>query len=69
LNKGSAFTPAERLALGLEGIPPPQFNDMELQAQRNARTSSARRSSIDKHAVLAALQDRNELLYRLMADT
>ena len=31
LNKGSAFTPAERAALGLDGIVPPQFNDMSMQ--------------------------------------
>ena len=35
LNKGSAFTPAERVALGLEGILPPQYNDMAMQAQRS----------------------------------
>jgi malate dehydrogenase (oxaloacetate-decarboxylating) len=35
LNKGSAFTPVERVKLGLDGILPPQFNDMAMQAQRS----------------------------------
>ena len=69
LNKGSAFTPAERLALGLEGILPPQFNDMALQAQRTYANIQRQTTPIDKYVALAALQDRNEhLFYRLMAD-
>ncbi|HEY6598840.1 MAG TPA: NAD-dependent malic enzyme [Pseudomonadales bacterium] len=69
LNKGSAFTPAERAALGLEGILPPQFNDMPLQAQRTYANIQRQTTPIDKYVALAALQDRNEhLFYRLMAD-
>ncbi len=69
LNKGSAFTPAERAALGLEGILPPQFNDMPLQAQRTYANIQRQSTPIDKYVALAALQDRNEhLFYRLMAD-
>jgi malic enzyme len=69
LNKGSAFTPAERAALGLEGILPPQFNEMPLQAQRTYANIQHQSTPIDKYVALAALQDRNEhLFYRLMAD-
>ncbi len=69
LNKGSAFTPAERAALGLEGIVPPQFNDMSKQAQRTYANVQRQSTPIDKYVALAALQDRNEhLFYRLLQD-
>ena len=69
LNKGSAFTPAERAALGLEGILPPQFNDMALQAQRTYANIQRQTTPIDKYVALAALQDRNEhLFYRVVRD-
>jgi len=69
LNKGSAFTPAERVKLGLEGILPPQFNDMAMQAQRSYAGIERHRAPIDKYVALAALQDRNEhLFYRVVRD-
>src|SRR5258705_8304715 len=67
LNKGSAFTPAERDALGLVGILPPQHNDMTMQARRTYGTIHRQTTPIDKYVALAALQDRNEhLFYRLL---
>ena len=69
LNKGSAFTPAERAKLGLEGILPPQFNDMAMQAQRSYEGIQRHAAPIDKYVALAALQDRNEhLFYRVVRD-
>lgn len=69
LNKGSAFTPAERVKLGLDGILPPQFNDMAMQAQRTYAGIERQRAPIDKYVALAALQDRNEhLFYRVVRD-
>lgn len=69
LNKGSAFTPAERVKLGLEGILPPQFNDMAMQAQRSYEGIARHAAPIDKYVALAALQDRNEhLFYRVVRD-
>ncbi len=69
LNKGSAFTPAERVALGLDGIVPPQYNDMTMQAQRTYANIRRQAEPIDKYVALAALQDRNEhLFYRLVRD-
>ncbi len=69
LNKGSAFTPAERTALGLDGIVPPQYNDMSTQAQRTYANIQCQPTPIDKYVALAALQDRNEhLFYRLLQD-
>ena len=69
LNKGSAFTPAERETLGLLGIMPPQYNDMAMQAQRTYANVQRQATPIDKYVALAALQDRNEhLFYRLVCD-
>ena len=69
LNKGSAFTPAERESLGLLGIMPPQYNDMAMQAQRTYANVQRQATPIDKYVALAALQDRNEhLFYRLVCD-
>ncbi len=69
LNKGSAFTPAERVKLGLDGILPPQFNDMAMQAQRSYEGIQRQTAPIDKYVALASLQDRNEhLFYRVVRD-
>ena len=69
LNKGSAFTLAERAKLGLEGILPPQVNEMATQAQRSYAGIQRHAAPIDKYVALAALQDRNEhLFYRVVRD-
>jgi malate dehydrogenase (oxaloacetate-decarboxylating) len=69
LNKGSAFTPAERAALGLVGILPPQSQDMARQARRVYAGICRQPTPLDKYVALAALQDRNEhLFYRVLSD-
>jgi malate dehydrogenase (oxaloacetate-decarboxylating) len=69
LNKGSAFTPAERAALGLDGILPPQCSDMSMQAERAYANVQRHTKPIDKFVALAALHDRNEhLFYRVVCD-
>ena len=69
LNKGSAFTPAERAKLGLEGILPPQVNDMAMQARRSYAGIQRHAAPIDKYVALAALLNRNEhLFYRIVCD-
>jgi len=69
LNKGSAFSAAERDALGLLGILPPRVNSMDEQARRTYANVQRAESAIDRYVALMALQDRNEhLFYRLMQD-
>src|SRR4030095_417018 len=69
LNKGSAFTLAERAKLGLEGILPQQGTDMATQAQRSYTGIQRHAAPIDKYVALAALLDRNEhLFYRVVCD-
>ena len=63
LNKSSAFTADERVALGLEGLLPTQVNSIEEQARRVYPRIHRIRRALDKYVALAALQDRNEHLF------
>jgi malate dehydrogenase (oxaloacetate-decarboxylating)(NADP+) len=69
LNKGTAFTMAERDALGLRGLLPPRVLSQEDQAARVLESFRSKRSDLDKYVNLAALHDRNEaLFFRLVVD-
>jgi malate dehydrogenase (oxaloacetate-decarboxylating)(NADP+) len=68
-NKGTAFSEAERQALGLRGLLPPKVMTQELQASRIITNLRAKTSDLDRYVALVALQDRNELLfYRVILD-
>ena len=64
LNKGTAFTEAERDALGLRGLLPPHVSYAG-GAGRSAcsRTSATCRTRLEKYIDLDALHDRNEALF------
>ena len=69
LNKSSAFTTDERLALGLQGILPTQVNSIEEQARRVYPRVRRIQDPLEKYMALAALQDRNEhLFFRVLSD-
>jgi malate dehydrogenase (oxaloacetate-decarboxylating)(NADP+) len=69
LNKGTAFTPAERLAFGLRGLLPPHVNTQAEQVRRVIENFRSKPSPLEKHIDLAALHDRNEtLFFRVLAD-
>jgi malate dehydrogenase (oxaloacetate-decarboxylating)(NADP+) len=70
LNKGTAFTEAERRALGLEGLLPPAVTNMALQVARRHAEIAALDDDLQKYLVLSDLQARNETLYYavLMSD-
>jgi malate dehydrogenase (oxaloacetate-decarboxylating) len=63
LNKGTAFTPEERAALGLEGLLPPVYNDLEQQLERVYQGYVREGSPISKYQFLRSLQERNEILF------
>jgi len=69
LNKGTAFTEAERTTLGLRGLLPPCVLTMETQVERvlvNLRTLP---TDLEKFVALNALHDRNEaLFFRVVVD-
>jgi malate dehydrogenase (oxaloacetate-decarboxylating)(NADP+) len=63
LNKGTAFTEAERRSLGLEGLLPPNVLPMELQVARRHDEIARLDGDLQKYLVLSDLQARNETLY------
>ncbi|GAA5501938.1 putative NAD-dependent malic enzyme 2 [Deinococcus xinjiangensis] len=68
LNKGTAFSEAERDELGLEGLLAPQVDSLEVLIERAYGEFTKRRDPMDKHVYLRNLQDRNEVLfYALLA--
>ena len=70
LNKGTAFSMAERRALGLEGLLPPAVTGIELQVARRHAEIADLDNDLLKYLVLSDLQARNETLFYtvLMSD-
>lgn len=69
LNKGTAFTEAEREALGLRGLLPPRVMSQDEQLARFLPGVREKTSPIDQYAYLMSLHDRNvTLFYRLLTD-
>jgi malate dehydrogenase (oxaloacetate-decarboxylating)(NADP+) len=70
LNKGTAFTEAERRAYGLEGLLPPAVTNIELQVARRHAEIANLENDLQKYLVLSDLQARNETLFYavLMSD-
>ena len=68
VNKGTAYTHAERAQLGLEGLLPPRVQTQARQVIHAMELLRAKPSNIEKHVFLMALQDRNErLFYHVLA--
>ena len=68
-NKGTAFTPAEREELGLDGFVPPAVSTMDQQLARVYENYRRKQTPLERYIYLAGLQDRNEtLFYRLLHD-
>jgi malate dehydrogenase (oxaloacetate-decarboxylating) len=69
LNRGVAFSAAEREALGLTGRLPAAVLTLEQQAQRAYRQLQDQGSDLAKNVYLEQLHDRNETLYyKLLGD-
>jgi malate dehydrogenase (oxaloacetate-decarboxylating)(NADP+) len=69
LNKGTAFTLAERDVLALHGRLPPRVCTMEEQIGRVMENLHRKESPIEKYIFLTALQRRNQtLFYRVLID-
>ena len=69
LNKGTAFTEAERDTLHLRGLLPPHVSSQELQLGRVLENFRRQPSDLAKYISLRSLHDRNEaLFFRLLID-
>ncbi len=69
LNKGSAFSKAERLSFNLKGLLPPSYETIEEQTERCYMQFSSFDTALNKHIYLRSIQDNNEtLFYRLLHD-
>ncbi len=62
-NKGTAFTEAERAALGLNGLLPPRIQTQADQVRRVLGNLHRKSSALEKYVFLMALAERNETLY------
>jgi malate dehydrogenase (oxaloacetate-decarboxylating) len=68
LNKGTAFTEAERDAFALHGLLPPHIGTLEDQSERRKRVLDTHPTAFDKYSSMRNLQDNDEtLFYALIA--
>ena len=68
-NKGTAFTEAERDALGLHGLLPPHVQTQQEQVERVLANLHPKPTALERYIFLIALLDRNEtLFYRTVID-
>lgn len=68
LNKGTAFTEAERDAFALHGLLPPHIGSLEEQCKRRKRDFDSHPTAFAKYSFMRDLQDTNEtLFYSLIA--
>lgn len=63
LNKGTAFTEAERDAFGLHGLLPPHVGTLEGQMERRLKAFRAEQTPFEKYVFLRGLQDSAETLF------
>jgi malate dehydrogenase (oxaloacetate-decarboxylating) len=69
LNRGTAFLPEERRALGLQGLLPSGVTTLEVQLRRVYAQYRRQPDDLAKNVFLANMRDRNEVLfYRLLTE-
>eukprot|EP00300_Choanocystis_sp_HF-7_P012712 c1799_g1_i2.p1 GENE.c1799_g1_i2~~c1799_g1_i2.p1 ORF type:complete len:545 (+),score=124.62 c1799_g1_i2:3-1637(+) len=69
VNKGSAFTPKERIGLKIRGLIPTRVETMEMQLVRVRAQFDSEPTPLSKYSFLAMLQDTNQsLFYKFLLD-
>jgi malate dehydrogenase (oxaloacetate-decarboxylating) len=63
LNKGTAFTEAERDAFDLHGLLPPNIGTLDEQVSRRLQVLRGMETDLERYAFLRDLQDTNETLF------
>jgi malate dehydrogenase (oxaloacetate-decarboxylating) len=66
LNKGTAFTEAERDKFDLHGLLPPHVSQLDYQVQRRLEAFRGLRTDMQRYTFLRGLQDSNEVLFYAM---
>ena len=66
LNKGTAFTDAERDVFHLHGLLPPQVGTLDQQVSRRLKVLRAFATDFERYAFLRELQDSNETLFHAL---
>jgi malate dehydrogenase (oxaloacetate-decarboxylating) len=66
LNKGTAFTDAERDVFDLHGLLPPDVATLDLQVERRLDAFRALGNDLQKYVFLRGLQDTNETLFHAL---
>lgn len=74
LNKGTAFTAEERLALGVEGLLPTAIETLKTQIARRRQSYDRLHNDLERHIFLQQLRDDSEVLFyafveRYLVDT
>jgi malate dehydrogenase (oxaloacetate-decarboxylating) len=68
-NRGTAFTPEERSALGIEGLLPAAVLSLDGQARRSYAQYRAQSDDLARNTFLASVRQRNEVLfYKLLEE-
>ncbi|PMD55059.1 malic enzyme [Hyaloscypha bicolor E] len=68
-NKGTSFSPDERVSKNLTGLIPHVLETLETQCMRAMRMINSRGTNIDKYLYLSTLKQNNtDLFYRLLID-
>jgi malate dehydrogenase (oxaloacetate-decarboxylating)(NADP+) len=61
-NKGTAFTPKERAAYGLDGLLPQAVETIDCQLERVLEHLDAKPTDLERYIYLIGLADQNETL-------
>ena len=69
INKGTAFTEEERIALGVDGLLPPVVSTLKQQVERVYHGYRDQLSDLAKYQYLRQLQDRHELLFYALLES
>jgi malate dehydrogenase (oxaloacetate-decarboxylating) len=67
MNKGTAFSSAERKEFKLYGLLPPNVQSLEEQVARAYEQYRARTSDIAKNTFMASMKEQNQVLYYRVA--
>jgi len=63
LNKGTAFSTAERIELGIDGLVPPRVETMTEQFARLREKYDRLHDDLERHIFLRAVHDENQVLF------